>query len=107
MERSLKGTNHLQPSNQFALLFRIDMKTGKSVAIKVVNLDADHEGIDEIRREVSVLCHCDSAYIIKYHESILVGSRLWIVMDYCGFGSLRQIIVLSIVYHSFSLTSLV
>jgi len=106
MERSLKGTTYLQLSNQISLLFRTDMKTGKPVAIKVVNLDADHAGIDEIRREVSVLCHCDSAYIIKYHESLLVGSRLWIVMDYCGFGSLRQIIVLSIAYHSFRSPSL-
>lgn len=73
----------------------------KDVAIKVVNLETDHAGIDEIRREVSVLCHCDSPYIIRYYESFLVGSKLWIIMDYCGLGSLRQILVLTIIVYLF------
>lgn len=69
------------------------MRTGKDVAIKIVNLEGDDADIDEIRREVSVLCQCDSPYIIKYHESHLVGSKLCIVMDHCALGSLRQILV--------------
>lgn len=63
------------------------------MAIKVIDLELDNAGIEEIRAEVSVLCHCDSPYIIRYYESYLIGSKLWIVMDYCGLGSLRQIIV--------------
>jgi serine/threonine-protein kinase 24/25/MST4 len=72
---------------------RIDNNTGTFVAIKVVNLEEDNDGIEEIKREVSVLCHCFSPYVIKYHGSYLNGSQLWIVMDYCGVGSLRQILV--------------
>lgn len=71
----------------------LDKNTGTFVAIKVVNLEEDNEGIEEIKREVSVLCHCSSPYVIKYHGSYLNGSQLWIVMDYCGVGSLRQILV--------------
>lgn len=63
------------------------------MAIKVIDLEVDNAGIEEIRAEVSVLCHCDSPYIIRYYESYLIGSKLWIVMDYCGLGSLRQILV--------------
>ncbi len=69
-----------------------DTRSQKTVAIKVVNLETDHADIDEIRTEVSMLCNCDSPYIIKYHESFLVGSELWIVMDFCGLGSSRQLI---------------
>lgn len=72
----------------------MDNRTGESVAIKVVNLEGDAvEGIEEIRKEISVLSHCDSPHIIRYRGSYLVGSKLWIVMDYCSLGSLRQVLV--------------
>jgi len=68
-------------------------RTEQEVAIKEVNLEGDNVGIEEIRREIATLCQCSSQYIVRYHESVLVGSKLWIVMDFCAHGSLRQIIV--------------
>lgn len=62
------------------------------MAIKVVNLEHDLETIDELRKEIGVLSNCDSPNIIRYHGSYLVGTKLWIIMDYCGLGSLRQLI---------------
>lgn len=58
----------------------------------MVNLEHDLETIDELRKEIGVLSHCDSPNIIRYHGSYLVGTKLWIVMDFCGLGSLRQLI---------------
>jgi serine/threonine-protein kinase 24/25/MST4 len=66
--------------------------TGKEVAIKVVNLEADDEGIEEMRREISILSRCQSQYITKYHESVVCGTKLWIIMDFCGLGSLRNLV---------------
>lgn len=73
---------------------RVDARTGTTVAIKVVNLE-DEDGVntEDLRREISVLSHCDSPYILRYYESFLVGTKLWIVTDYCALGSLRQIMV--------------
>lgn len=73
---------------------RVDARTGATVAIKVVNLE-DEDGVntEDLRREISVLSHCDSPYILRYYESFLVGTKLWIVTDYCALGSLRQIMV--------------
>ena len=31
---------------------------------------------------------CDSPYVVKYYGSYFKGSDLWIVMEYCGAGSL-------------------
>ncbi|PJF19090.1 Lysine--tRNA ligase [Paramicrosporidium saccamoebae] len=44
---------------------------GEIIAIKVVNLENDPEGIDEIRKEIGVLSNCDSPNIIRYRGSYL------------------------------------
>lgn len=83
---------------------RLHVPSGKHVAIKVVNLEADDEGIEEMRKEISILSHCHSEYITKYHGSIVCGTKLWIIMDYCGLGSLRTIVSCAIHCLSYPLT---
>lgn len=73
----------------------MDNHTGEIVAIKVVNLETNSEDIDEIRKEIGVLSHCDFPNVIRYRGSFLVGTKLWIVMDYCALGSFRQLIVVN------------
>lgn len=73
--------------------YRVDNHTNEIVAIKVVNLENDPEAIEEIRKEIGVLANCDSPHIIRYRGSYLVGMNLWIIMDYCALGSMRQLIV--------------
>jgi serine/threonine protein kinase len=69
---------------------RLDNNTNEVIAIKSVNLEDDSEGIEEIRKEIRVLSTCDSPHIIRYRCSYLVDTKLWIIMDYCALGSLRQ-----------------
>ncbi|KAI9205431.1 kinase-like domain-containing protein [Polychytrium aggregatum] len=66
-------------------------KTNLFVAIKVLNLDADDDILD-VRKEISLLSNCDSEYITRYHGSFLNGTKLWVVMDYAGGGSMRSIL---------------
>lgn len=75
------------------MVIRIDNNSGEVIAIKVVNLENDAEGIEEIRKEVAVLSNCDFPHIIRYRGSYLVGSKLWIITDFCALGSLRELIV--------------
>ncbi|ORY53140.1 kinase-like protein, partial [Rhizoclosmatium globosum] len=63
---------------------------GQIVAIKVLDLDTDDEEIVDVQKEISVLSHIDNDYITRYHGSYLVGTKLWIVMDYAAGGSLRN-----------------
>ena len=72
---------------------RLDNNTNEVIAIKSVNLEDDSEGIEEIRKEIGVLSTCDSPHIIRYRCSYLVDTKLWIIMDYCALGSLRQLLV--------------
>lgn len=37
---------------------------------------------------------CDSSYVVKYYGSYFKGSDLWIVMEYCGGGSVSDIMKL-------------
>lgn len=71
----------------------MDNDTGEAVAIKIVNLENNQEELEEIRKEVGVLKSCVSPNIVRCRGSYVVSASLWIVMDYCALGSLRQLIV--------------
>lgn len=48
----------------------------------------------EIIKEISIMQQCDSPYVVKYYGSYFKGSDLWIVMEYCGGGSVSDIMKL-------------
>jgi serine/threonine protein kinase len=63
------------------------------VAAKIIDLDAEYDvDVDGIRREVHLLSQCKSHYIVHYEQSLVKGSKLWIIMEYCAGGSLRQLL---------------
>nr|CDJ93460.1 Serine threonine protein kinase-related domain containing protein [Haemonchus contortus] len=45
----------------------------------------------EIIKEISIMQQCDSKYVVKYYGSYFKNSDLWIVMEYCGAGSVSDI----------------
>ncbi|KAK9238802.1 kinase-like domain-containing protein [Lipomyces kononenkoae] len=66
----------------------------KVVAIKVLNLDTAEDEVKDVRHEIGLLSELkqgDAQNIVRYHGSHLVGSRLWIIMDYCAGGSVRTL----------------
>jgi serine/threonine-protein kinase 24/25/MST4 len=69
-----------------------ELATGKPVAIKVLDLDTDDDDILDIQKEISILARCESEYITRYQGAYLSGSKLWIILDYCGGGSMRSIL---------------
>eukprot|EP00043_Microstomoeca_roanoka_P017206 m.178854 g.178854 ORF g.178854 m.178854 type:complete len:866 (-) comp16598_c2_seq1:1789-4386(-) len=62
--------------------------TGRTLAIKVVAVDTD---LQEIIKEISIMQQCDSDHVVKYFGSYFKRSDLWIVMEYCGGGSVADI----------------
>ncbi|XP_077990446.1 serine/threonine-protein kinase 3-like [Glandiceps talaboti] len=63
-------------------------ETGQLLAIKQVPVDTD---LQEIIKEISIMQQCDSPYVVKYYGSYFKNTDLWIVMEYCGAGSVSDI----------------
>ncbi|CAL1278873.1 unnamed protein product, partial [Larinioides sclopetarius] len=63
-------------------------ESGQILAIKQVPVDTD---LQEIINEISIMQQCDSPFVVKYYGSYFKGTDLWIVMEYCGGGSVSDI----------------
>eukprot|EP00045_Choanoeca_perplexa_P009222 m.88051 g.88051 ORF g.88051 m.88051 type:complete len:397 (+) comp14805_c0_seq2:273-1463(+) len=65
----------------------IDNRTKDVVAIKIIDLEAADDEIEDIQQEMTVLAQCDSPYVTRYYGSYLKGSHLWIIQEFLGGGS--------------------
>ncbi|ONK67394.1 uncharacterized protein A4U43_C06F19710 [Asparagus officinalis] len=68
-----------------------DLKTSELVAIKVISLSEGEEGYDEIRGEIEMLQQCSHPNVVRYYASYQGEEYLWIVMEYCGGGSVADL----------------
>ncbi|PAV92057.1 hypothetical protein WR25_22714 isoform A [Diploscapter pachys] len=66
------------------------IRSGELSAVKVVKLEAG-DNFAVIQQEILMIRGCSHPNIIAYHGSYLRRDRLWIVMEYCGGGSLQDI----------------
>uniref|UniRef100_A0A3B3ZY83 non-specific serine/threonine protein kinase n=1 Tax=Periophthalmus magnuspinnatus TaxID=409849 RepID=A0A3B3ZY83_9GOBI len=64
-------------------------ETGEIVAIKQVPVESD---LQEIIKEISIMQQCNSPHVVRYYGSYFKNRELWIVMEYCGAGSVSDII---------------
>ncbi|XP_034021831.1 serine/threonine-protein kinase 4-like [Thalassophryne amazonica] len=74
----------------YGCVFKAHYKeTGEIVAIKQVPVESD---LQEIIKEISIMQQCSSPHVVRYYGSYFKNSDLWIVMEYCGAGSVSDII---------------
>jgi serine/threonine protein kinase len=84
---------HSLSSSYGAVYKAIDRRDGMVVAIKVLKLHED-EDTSDLLKEISILRECKNQYIVSYKGTFECGEDLWIVMEYCGAGSLADLMAI-------------
>ncbi|KAI8539399.1 hypothetical protein RHMOL_Rhmol09G0180100 [Rhododendron molle] len=83
--------NELGKGSYGAVYKARDIKTSELVAIKVISLSEGEEGYEEIRGEIEMLQQCSHPNVVRYLGSYQGEEYLWIVMEYCGGGSVADL----------------
>ncbi|OAF71340.1 hypothetical protein A3Q56_00919 [Intoshia linei] len=72
----------------------IDMSNNQTVAVKIIDMEESDDDLGSIQNEIKMLSQSKSEYITRYFGSYVDGSKLWIVMEYMGGGSILDIMSL-------------
>ncbi|KAG6547084.1 hypothetical protein Mapa_011335 [Marchantia paleacea] len=83
--------NELGKGSYGAVYKARDLRTSELVAIKVISLCEGEEGYEEIRGEIEMLQQCNHPNVVRYLGSYQGEDYLWIVMEYCGGGSVADL----------------
>ncbi|KAG8654231.1 germinal center kinase 1 isoform X2 [Manihot esculenta] len=83
--------NELGKGSYGAVYKARDLRTSELVAIKVISLTEGEEGYEEIRGEIEMLQQCSHPNVVRYLGSYQGEEYLWIVMEYCGGGSVADL----------------
>eukprot|EP00884_Botryococcus_braunii_P009576 jgi/Botrbrau1/1861/Bobra.146_1s0049.2 len=65
-------------------------ETGELVAIKIIPL-GDASEMEEVQREITMLQECNHPNVVRYLGSWRRQEGLWIAMEYCGGGSVADL----------------
>jgi len=97
-------TSHDDPTERFEILAKLgegsygsvfkalDKKDGMIVAIKV--LEVENDDIAELQKEINILKDCHSSFIVAYKGAFEKDNNIWIVMEYCGAGSVCDLMAI-------------
>ncbi|KAL5987888.1 hypothetical protein ACLOJK_035644 [Asimina triloba] len=83
--------NELGKGSYGAVYKARDIKTSELVAIKVISLSEGEEGYEDICGEIEMLQQCCHPNVVRYFGSYQADEYLWIVMEYCGGGSVADL----------------
>eukprot|EP01102_Stenamoeba_stenopodia_P013823 TRINITY_DN452_c0_g2_i1.p1 TRINITY_DN452_c0_g2~~TRINITY_DN452_c0_g2_i1.p1 ORF type:complete len:562 (+),score=122.74 TRINITY_DN452_c0_g2_i1:294-1979(+) len=74
----------------FGVVFKAKLKeTGFILAVKIMDVGDEK---DDVMKEIKMLKCCQHRNIVSYFGSCVQDEKLWILMDYCGAGSVRDVI---------------
>lgn len=71
-----------------AVVYRaIFVPTGRTVAVKCLDLDRVNSNLDDVRKEAQTMSLIDHPNVIRSYCSFVVGQNLWVVMPFMSEGS--------------------
>eukprot|EP01088_Endostelium_zonatum_P002944 TRINITY_DN1386_c0_g1_i1.p1 TRINITY_DN1386_c0_g1~~TRINITY_DN1386_c0_g1_i1.p1 ORF type:complete len:591 (-),score=134.68 TRINITY_DN1386_c0_g1_i1:58-1830(-) len=71
----------------------VNAKTGEKVAIKKMRINKKNK-VEYLITEICIMKTCYHPNIVRYIDSYQQEDRIWVVMEFCGGGSLLEIIEL-------------
>jgi len=101
---SFQPTSQQDPTEIFEILQKLgegsygsvfkalDHRDGKMVAIKV--LEVENDDTAELQKEINILKECHSDFVVAYKGTFMKDKNIWIVMEYCGSGSLCDLMAI-------------
>jgi len=63
------------------------------VAAKCIRIEEGENELEDIRKEITFMSGLRSPYIVNYLGSFLNAPQIWILMEFCDCGSVRDIMV--------------
>eukprot|EP01104_Vermistella_antarctica_P012772 TRINITY_DN375_c0_g2_i1.p1 TRINITY_DN375_c0_g2~~TRINITY_DN375_c0_g2_i1.p1 ORF type:complete len:1031 (-),score=222.49 TRINITY_DN375_c0_g2_i1:26-2911(-) len=80
---------HKLGEGAFGSVYRASLRATDAVfAIKMISGDGiDHE---EIEKEIEILKQCSHANVVGYYGTAKKDNALWILMDFCALGSIKD-----------------
>ena len=81
-----------------------DTESKELRAIKVIDLDVKRsEEVSELIKETQILALCSHPNVTRYYESVIRAESVWIITEYIEVGSLRQLVIRSLVVSAIDL----
>eukprot|EP00005_Dracoamoeba_jomungandri_P004624 CAMPEP_0174258780 /NCGR_PEP_ID=MMETSP0439-20130205/7719_1 /TAXON_ID=0 /ORGANISM="Stereomyxa ramosa, Strain Chinc5" /LENGTH=647 /DNA_ID=CAMNT_0015342415 /DNA_START=26 /DNA_END=1969 /DNA_ORIENTATION=+ len=71
----------------------VNVHTGEQVAIKKMQLNRRNK-VEHLCTEIGIMKTCEHPNIVRYVDSYRVEDTIWVVMEFCGGGSLLEIVEL-------------
>jgi len=68
-------------------------KASFDIAIKVIHA-SNHQILEDLDKEINVLLACKNSLIVSYYGSFIADEEVWILMDYCSLGSVKDVMKL-------------
>ena len=68
----------------------IQIKTGKEIAMKIINKSSKKIDTSKIKEEVNILKELNHPNILKYYDYIETNTKLYIIMEDLKGGTLRK-----------------
>lgn len=75
------------------VLKAVHKASGFTLAIKII-LNTNKTMQESIQKEVEILKLCRSSAVVAYYGTCLRHNETWILMDYCGMGSIKDMMKL-------------
>eukprot|EP00164_Ancoracysta_twista_P001656 GFYU01002173.1.p1 GENE.GFYU01002173.1~~GFYU01002173.1.p1 ORF type:complete len:409 (-),score=99.06 GFYU01002173.1:140-1366(-) len=76
-----------------AVYLAIELSTDQVFAVKTIRVELELDSdFNKVQKEIEIHKSCDSDFIVQYKESFMEDGYIWIVMEHCEGGSVRDLL---------------